>query len=776
MASTPNRPAYLKQSSKLLFEDLKKNREDIDELGDLDITTILGCDFDDDSISAADQELIKDALVKGYDLRQYSKEVEDNLNQTDKLTINDYFQERENFLTLYTQIQVVDGVLETLEVMLNNYYNDLKSIGSEMNSLQERSMSMNHKLNNRKQLDEKLSKFIDAITIDPEFFNDLTNSRTEINEQYIQNLMKLDTKITLFDDYKLISPTICANNEPQLSKLTVASIQKIQKFLSVTLNSNFKKLLEKRQKQKQLAKMGYLFQFLFKYSQYIANEVIMSYVENNEKYFTSFYKSYINALLKLLDDTSSPSKSDLIGVGTSKLKNFFSSSNTTPNKNTAQQQSQHKQLHTTLSLGNRAELLSSEVLELPPIEPPSSISFLEALELSTSSAPQIPSVKYSFDQLYRSMLYFLMDILSSETLFVKDFFLGGEDIIVTIFNRSAAYLIETVENHLNNSYDVVGILLMLSTTFRYRAIMNEQRGIAALNQPIDKLLNLINSRFVKLFVTLSDSIKNTTIKDLKAGLSSTQPHVFIRKYADFIATLQLISSSIPIENQNTIIKAINELKDGTEKLLSKLVQEIESKDDQVVFLVNNYGIVVQTILESSNYLSGGASSPSNNTASANDISNNNNIKPFYQNLQKVAKKYIDIQLNSLKYLTQFISFSWEWGPLVESNVKISLTENPSFNQANAQKILASFEHNWRSAVAAIRNSSINTHLSQCSFAQNQVFDLVLTELYSCYRMLVIIIDKYFEKLKDDSNFKGDKVVDEMKEMNSNLNLKYIHEE
>ncbi|KAN0026627.1 hypothetical protein ACTFIV_007616 [Dictyostelium citrinum] len=792
----------MKQSSKLLLEDLRKEREELDDLGELDITTILGSDFDDDSISAADQELIKEALIKGYDLRQYSKDVENNLNQMDKMTINDYFQERDNFLTLYTQIQVVDGVLETLETMLNNYYNDLKSIGSEMNSLQERSMSMNHKLNNRKLFDEKLSKFLDAVIIDPEFYNDLTNSKNGIDDYYISNLTKLDTKITLFDDYKKISPTICAMNEPQLSKLTVASIQKIQKYLATTLNSNFKKLAEKKHKQKQLANMGYLFQFLFKYSQYIASEVILSYVENNEKYFTSFYKAYVSALLKLLED-GAPGKNDFINIGTGKIKSLF---NSTPNKNSSSGSNNNnnnsngtQQLHTTFSMGNRCELLVKEVLELPPIEPPqssSSIPFLEAaLEFipivnnnsnssnnnnnnsnGKESGKELPSVKYSFDQLFRSMIYFLMDILGSETLFVKDFFLGGEDIIISIFTRSINHLVEVTENYLGNSYDVVGLVLMISMLYRYKSMMNE-RGVNALDKPFDRLIAMITNRFVKLFSLYLDHIKNTSIKDLKAGISCSSPHYVIRKYADFITTIQAVSANIPTQCdcQNILCKAVAELKDSCNALINRLVQEIESKDEQIIFLANNYAIVVQSIQEYvvSNNGSGGTGGGTNGEIIPPD--QDITIKPFYKSFQSVAKKYVDTQISNLKYLSHFITFSWEWGPLVESNVKIDLKENPSFNASNVTKILHAFEQNWRSAIAAIRNNSIN-HFSQCQYAQTQIFNLVITEIYTCYRMLAIIIDKYFESLKSDPNFKSDKIIDEMKEMNSNLNLKYIHQE
>eukprot|EP01132_Coremiostelium_polycephalum_P002356 gene2356-2907_t len=753
-----NRTALLKQSSRL-YMDLKKDVKELDDLGELDITTILGSDFDDDALSEADQEVIKDALVKGYDLRQYSKEVEDDLNQLDKLTINDYYLERENFLILYNQIQVVDGVLVDLEVMLNNYYNELKSIGSEMNSLQEQSMGMNNKLNNRKNLKEEISKFLDAVQIQPEFASLLTKG--EINQEYVQHLMQLDAKITLFDDYKKIAPGICATNEPQLSKLTVASIQKIQKFLNTNLSS-FKKLAERRVKQQQLASQGFLFQFLFKYSTYIASEVINSYVESAEKFYTTYYKNYVNGLLKMQED--SLNKNDLLsGMNTNKILSFFGSKQSTGSSSpgspsspmassTSSSISQSKS--TSFSMGTRNDLLSNEVLESTPIEPPATESFLEvgvklANNITTSNAPSVPTVKYPFEQLYRSMVYTLMDLVTSETIFTKDFFLGEEDITNTIFTRSMTIIMETTENYLNNSFDVVAIIMMIGMLYKYKTIMTE-RGIKAINQTFEKLLKLATTRFSKVFATNLESIKNTNVKDLK--INSLQPHVVIRKYADFIVTLLSVVHCVPQDSQGFIIKGTAELRDHCEKLLMKMTKEIPEKD-QIIFLVNNYGSILTTLHEAPN----------------NSLNGGGDEKQFQRLFQKVLLKYIEDQLSQLKYFTQFLSFVREWGPLVESNVKIDEKSNPSFNIENVEKILLSFDQNWKSAVAVIRDNTIK-HFSQCSYASDKAFELLLKELHSNYRYLILIIQKCFRNLIKSSYYRGDRVTDEMKAMNLNVIL------
>ncbi|KAF2076084.1 hypothetical protein CYY_002598 [Polysphondylium violaceum] len=744
-------PKLSKQSSKLMVT-LNKDRSelDVDDLGELDITTILGSDFDDDSISFADQETIKEALIKGYDLRQYSKDVHNELTQCDRLTINDYFSERENFLTLYNQIQVIDGVLETLEQMLNNYYNDLKNIGSEMNSLQERSLSMNHKLNNRKQLKEKLAKFVEDVSIAQEFSNYLT--KAEINEDYVKCLMSLDTKITLFDDYKALSPAICANNEPQLSKLTVASIQKIQKFLDVMLMSSFKKLQDKRMKQSQLSGLGYLFQFLFKYSSYTANQVINSYVENGEKYFTSLYKSYINSLLKMVDETSGPV------TNKSKIKSLFGNSNSGSGNSKSNNNGQH---HLKMN-----DFLSNELLEAPFIEPPPSTSLLEAgaqlaNNIANTNTSAAAAVKYPFDQLYRSILFFLMDLVTFETGFVKDFFLGGEDVTATIFGKSIAILIETTENYLSNSPDFMNVLVILGMLQKYKGIMNA-RGINLLNAPFDKLIGMVFARFNKTFVKEIEHIRGVNVKELKSHLNPLVPHPMVKRYADLVSSLVYVNEHIPKESSNQgLSRYIAELKTSLEKLISTvMMNEIESKDQQLVFLLNNYGLVVQTLLDSCTVVT-----------SIDD----QNARPFNQLFNSVIGKYINSQILNLKYLTQFSTFANEWGPLVESNVKIDLKENPSFNIQNVTDILKSFEQNWKSAVAVIKDDSIK-NFKQCPIAATKTFDKALIELHYCYRLLCIIINKHFPTLKSNANYKGNRTILEMKEMNPSLEFDLIQDD
>lgn len=79
-------------------------------------------------------------------------------------------KESERIATLYLQLQDCDGILGKMEDMLANFHDSLGNITDEIRVLQERSMSMNIKLTNRKSAGETLKQYIQDMSIPPELF------------------------------------------------------------------------------------------------------------------------------------------------------------------------------------------------------------------------------------------------------------------------------------------------------------------------------------------------------------------------------------------------------------------------------------------------------------------------------------------------------------------------------------------------------------------------------------------------------------------------------
>ena len=71
--------------------------------------------------AAADEELLKDALLHGTDLREYAKQVEDELKSVESASIDDYLREDENLKNLHKDIRSCDQILEQMQKMLGGF-------------------------------------------------------------------------------------------------------------------------------------------------------------------------------------------------------------------------------------------------------------------------------------------------------------------------------------------------------------------------------------------------------------------------------------------------------------------------------------------------------------------------------------------------------------------------------------------------------------------------------------------------------------------------------
>lgn len=83
-----------------------------------------------------EDDLVKEALEKGVDLREYAKEIEDKLKNVENLSIQDYVVESTRIARLHKQVGASQVVLERMEGMLHGFQHALSSISSEIQSLQ----------------------------------------------------------------------------------------------------------------------------------------------------------------------------------------------------------------------------------------------------------------------------------------------------------------------------------------------------------------------------------------------------------------------------------------------------------------------------------------------------------------------------------------------------------------------------------------------------------------------------------------------------------------
>jgi septal ring factor EnvC (AmiA/AmiB activator) len=151
-------------------------------------------DFVDEDLRSFEQDdMVKAALAKGVDLRQYAKSVDDELRTVERDSIMDYIAEAEELATLHTQIKQCDTILDSMESMLSGFQGDLANISSEIKHLQDESISINIRLRNRKAVEGQLSDFINQAVIPPSLVTNICAA--EVNEAYIEYILELNSKV-----------------------------------------------------------------------------------------------------------------------------------------------------------------------------------------------------------------------------------------------------------------------------------------------------------------------------------------------------------------------------------------------------------------------------------------------------------------------------------------------------------------------------------------------------------------------------------------------------
>ncbi|XP_071469593.1 vacuolar protein sorting-associated protein 52 homolog isoform X2 [Marmota flaviventris] len=456
------------------------------QLGELDITSdefIL--DEVDVHIQAnLEDELVKEALKTGVDLRHYSKQVELELQQIEQKSIRDYIQESENIASLHNQITACDAVLERMEQMLGAFQSDLSSISSEIRILQEQSGAMNIRLRNRQAVRGKLGELVDGLVVPSALVTAILEAPVT-EPRFLEQLQELDAKAAAVREQEARGTAACADVRGVLDRLRVKAVTKIREFILQKIYSFRKPMTNYQIPQTALLKYRFFYQFLLGNERATAKEIRDEYVETLSKIYLSYYRSYLGRLMKVQYEEVAE-KDDLMGV-----------------EDTAK----------------------------------------KALSPQSSSAP------------------------------------GG---VITQ---------KHLESYLADCYDAIAVFLCIHIVLRFRNIA-AKRDVPALDRYWEQVLALLWPRFELILEMNVQSVRSTDPQRL--GGLDTRPHYITRRYAEFSSALVSINQTIP--NERTM-QLLGQLQVEVENFVLRVAAEFSSRKEQLVFLINNYDMMLGVLME-----------------------------------------------------------------------------------------------------------------------------------------------------------------------------------
>ncbi|XP_023831656.1 vacuolar protein sorting-associated protein 52 homolog [Salvelinus sp. IW2-2015] len=639
--STANSMAYLQDEMKPDTDAMAPLN-----LGDLDLTTdefIL--DEVDIHIQAnLDDDLVKEALKTGVDLRQYSKQVEDELQRIEQASIKDYIKESQNIASLHNQITACDSILERMEGMLSGFQSDLSSISSEIQTLQQQSVSMNMRLKNRQAVRSHLSQLVDELVVPGAMIQVILESPVT-EQEFLEQLHELNNKINFAKELSFRETLACSDIQDIVDRLKIKAVTKIREFILQKIYSFRKPMTNYQIPQNTLLKYRFFYQFLLANERTVAKEIRDEYVDTMSKIYYSYFKSYSGRLLKVQYEEVAD-KDDLMGVEDTAKKGFFSKPSL-------------KSRNTIFTLGQRGTVLSPAELEGPILIP---------------HTAQRGDCRYPYETLFRSQHYALLDNGCREFLFLSDFFMVAGNSALDLFNsvmgKTLSLFLKSMSTYVSDCYDSIAVFLCIHIILRFRAITNK-RTIPALDKYWDAVLELLWPRFELILEMNIQSIRNTDPQ--KLGVLDTRPHYITRRYAEFSSAIVSINQTFTSERTHTLL---GQLQVEVENFVLKMAAEFPSRRDQLIFLINNYDMMLSVLME----------------RAADD---SKEVEGFQQLLQARSQEFIEEILSSP--FGGMIAFVKEREALTEKG-QLDRLKN---EEARITQLVRGFSSTWKQSVEAL---------------------------------------------------------------------------
>ncbi|XP_051632223.1 vacuolar protein sorting-associated protein 52 homolog isoform X2 [Manacus candei] len=612
--------------------------------------------------------LVQEALRTGVDLLQYSRHVELELQEVERASIQDYIKESENIAELHNQITACDAILERMEQMLSSFQSDLSSLSWEIRALQDQSVAMNLRLRNRREIRERLGSLLDELVVPPNMIRVILE--VPVTEpEFLEQLRELNGKIEAVKEQAFRDTLACADVQHVLEKLKVKAVTKIREFVLQKIYSFRKPMTNYQIPQNSLLKYKFFYQFLLGNERNVAQELRDQYVETVSRIYFSYFKSYTGRLMKIQYEEVAE-KDDLMGVEDTAKKGFFSKPSL-------------KNRNTVFTLGNRGNVIAPAELEGPIIVP---------------HAAQKSDLRYPFESLFRSQHYALLDTACREFSFLAEFFLlagaAAQELFDAVMGKTLAMFLRHMEGFVSDCYDGIAVFLCIHLVLRFRNIM-AKRNVPAMDRYWGSVLALLWPRFEHILELHIQSIQGTDPQ--KLGVLDTRPHYITRRYAEFSSAIASINQTLPSDRSDALL---GRLQLEVENLVLRVAAEFPSRREQLVFLINNYDMMLGVLMERA-------------------VEESKEVEGFQQLLSARTQEFVEELL--APPFGGLVTFVREAEALLERGEG----ERLKGHEARATQLIRGFSSTWKSSVESLSqdvmrsfsNFKIGTSIIQAALTQ-----------------------------------------------------------
>ncbi|RBR15741.1 hypothetical protein FVER53590_07290 [Fusarium verticillioides] len=482
---------------------------------------------------------------------------------------------------LHRSIEACDDVLNSVEINLANFRNDLAMVSADIESLQTRSTALNRRLENRKQVEKALVPLVEELSLPPEVISKI--SEGHIDETWAKMLAELDRRSTLFKKKSETQTSNAAKDlKPILDKLTFKAIERIRDFIVAQIKALRSPHINAQIIQQQsFLRYKDLYTFLHKHHPTLANEIALAYMNTMRWYYLNQFSRYEKALgkikLHILD------KNDTLGHEDATRKATVLSSNRAPGPP-----------HDAFNLGRRIDLLKTNNQ--------TALSSYLAEEDQTTHYLEVP---------FRNFNLALIDNATAEYTFMATFF--SPALSYSQISKNFNYVFEATfelgralsRTLIGDTYDALGLLLCIRLNQHF-AFELQRRKVPAVDGYINATTMLLWPRLQVIMDRHCDSVRHLSNavpakpSRAEAAKLSAAPHVVTQRFGQLLHGLLALSTDAG--DDEPVVSSLRRLRSEVETFLTRHAELFGDKRKSGRFFYNNYSLILTIISDASGKL------------------------------------------------------------------------------------------------------------------------------------------------------------------------------
>ncbi|KAF3161376.1 hypothetical protein TWF225_001697 [Orbilia oligospora] len=492
-------------------------------------------------------------------------------------TVEDYEKEKDKFQDLHKSIKACDEVLQSVESYLSSFKTDLGRVSAEIETLQNRSLALNTRLNNRKDVEKLLAPILEDVALSPAVIQVVAES--DVNENWVKSLQEADKKIKALDRRKAQNIKAAEDVKPELEKLTNRAIERLRDYF-VTKIKSLRIPNTNAQIIQQTGFLRYkeLFGFMARHHPQLADEIGQAYINTMRWYYLSHFQRYQKALEKI--KLHIIEKSDLLGLEDTNRRGPL-----LPGMKASVPSSVD-----AITLGRRFDTYKNQ--DAPLVQ---------------AQAAEDEKGSHYIELPFRSYNLALVENVAFEFTFLTEFFAHKKfDQVSKMFHQIFDPTLNAgqafTKSLIDNSLDALGILLCVRLN-QQCAFLLQRRRVPVLENYINGTNILLWPRFQVVMDMHSENLRKsaggsgrqsaiaTAANDM--ARQSAAPHPLTQKFAQFMHSLLSLSSDGGDDEPST--NSLRRIRSDFEAFLTKLSASISDKPKRERFLFNNYSLTLTII-------------------------------------------------------------------------------------------------------------------------------------------------------------------------------------